>query len=592
MDETYLDYNGLQRYHELIQKQLPTEMSASGTNHKGGLVPDPGATAGTSKFLREDGTWQLPPNTTYESKAAASEGTALSLVTTGEKYTWNSKLDYDAKLFTTNNFAAAQDAKLYISKIDNGLYLADKRFTTSMSINGASSFTPVQLFDGNYETRYNIPDGQSSVITIDFSAQSSSKFPGYPYGELCVCFYGGRDPKTITGRIYNNYASQGVGWKTITFVQYHTANIYSAALSWYGLQTIEITIEAKDSSTYSETGPCQIEFRMTRPGNNLTPMVSKYFAETLYYPLTAPSFIGDLTGKVNNYTINSNVPSNAVFTDTTYKFTIGSTTNGDTTNGVSLGTLKSETATASGTTLSLVTTGEKATWNAKQDALTFNTTPSSSNKVATMADVPSIPSGAVFTDVSVTSVNNHYTPSANANSELTASISGTAGTYALNTEYTVLTGVKAQRDAKGHITGLTYTAQKVKDTNTQAVSSVAGKTGAVTLNYSDIGYTVYAPSATSGSITINYNNGPIQVITLSGDVSSVNVSNVPAGHSCHVIFVSNSASYTRSIAIAHNSSTRCCPEGQDLSLTVPEQGNGYTEVDFLNANNIIYVRGV
>lgn len=68
------------------------------------------------------------------------------------------------------------------------------------------------------------------------------------------------------------------------------------------------------------------------------------------------------------------------------------------------------------------------------------------------------------TDTSVTSVDNHYTPSANANSELTASLSGTAGTFATNTEYTVLTGVKAQRDAKGHVTGLTYTAQKVKDT--------------------------------------------------------------------------------------------------------------------------------
>lgn len=45
-------------------------------------------------------------------------------------------------------------------------------------------------------------------------------------------------------------------------------------------------------------------------------------------------------------------------------------------------------AASNGTDLSLVTTGEKATWNAKQDALTFNTTPSSSNKVATMADVP------------------------------------------------------------------------------------------------------------------------------------------------------------------------------------------------------------
>lgn len=53
--------------------------------------------------------------------------------------------------------------------------------------------------------------------------------------------------------------------------------------------------------------------------------------------------------------------------NTTYKFTIGSTTKGDSTNGVDLGTLKSESAASSntGSTLSLVTTGEKYTWNNK-----------------------------------------------------------------------------------------------------------------------------------------------------------------------------------------------------------------------------------
>ncbi|MBS0231878.1 MAG: DUF2793 domain-containing protein [Proteobacteria bacterium] len=34
---------------------------ASGESHKKGLVPDPGDTAGTSKFLREDGSWAEPP---------------------------------------------------------------------------------------------------------------------------------------------------------------------------------------------------------------------------------------------------------------------------------------------------------------------------------------------------------------------------------------------------------------------------------------------------------------------------------------------------------------------------------------------------
>ena len=70
------------------------------------------------------------------------------------------------------------------------------------------------------------------------------------------------------------------------------------------------------------------------------------------------------------------------------------------------------------------------------------------------------------TDTKVTSADNHYSPTAASGSELTATINGTAGAYAKDTEYTVLTGVKVQRDAKGHVTGITYTAQKIKDTNT------------------------------------------------------------------------------------------------------------------------------
>lgn len=41
----------------------------------------------TTTFLRNDGSWVVP----YESKTAASGGTNVSLVTTGEKYTWNNK---------------------------------------------------------------------------------------------------------------------------------------------------------------------------------------------------------------------------------------------------------------------------------------------------------------------------------------------------------------------------------------------------------------------------------------------------------------------------------------------------------------------
>lgn len=38
---------------------------ASGGSHAPGLVPDPGSTAGSTHYLREDGTWATPPGTNW-----------------------------------------------------------------------------------------------------------------------------------------------------------------------------------------------------------------------------------------------------------------------------------------------------------------------------------------------------------------------------------------------------------------------------------------------------------------------------------------------------------------------------------------------
>jgi len=54
--------------------QLPV-FKASGTTHAQGVVPDPGATAGSTRFLREDGTWAVP--------AGGSGGSSGSVLPTG-----------------------------------------------------------------------------------------------------------------------------------------------------------------------------------------------------------------------------------------------------------------------------------------------------------------------------------------------------------------------------------------------------------------------------------------------------------------------------------------------------------------------------
>ena len=57
-------------------------------------------TAGGKSYI-----FTTPADTTYSSKAAASGGTAVSLVTTGEKYTWNNKSNLT--IGTTATTAAA-----------------------------------------------------------------------------------------------------------------------------------------------------------------------------------------------------------------------------------------------------------------------------------------------------------------------------------------------------------------------------------------------------------------------------------------------------------------------------------------------------
>ena len=86
-----------------------------------------------------------------------------------------------------------------------------------------------------------------------------------------------------------------------------------------------------------------------------------------------------------------------------------------------------------------------------------------------------------------------------------------------DTEYTVLTGVKAQRDAKGHVTGLTYTAQKIKDTNTDTKNTAGAKNDAGKL------YLIGAKEQTDNPQTYSQTNAYMTDGTLTADALSTNV---------------------------------------------------------------------
>jgi hypothetical protein len=72
---------------------------ASGANHAPGLVPSPGGSAGTTKFLREDGSWQVPPGTagSGDSTRKAAYGSLPAASNDGDLF------------FPTNGFAVERD---------------------------------------------------------------------------------------------------------------------------------------------------------------------------------------------------------------------------------------------------------------------------------------------------------------------------------------------------------------------------------------------------------------------------------------------------------------------------------------------------
>lgn len=116
-----------------------------------GLVPAADGTGETGMFLKGDGTWATPENTTYESKTAASGGIDVSLVTTGEKYTWNQKQDAltfdDTPTASSNN--PVKSGGVYTA-LSGKLGTSDNAASAAKLNNGSSDYSVGSTSKGVY----------------------------------------------------------------------------------------------------------------------------------------------------------------------------------------------------------------------------------------------------------------------------------------------------------------------------------------------------------------------------------------------------------------------------------------------------------
>ena len=285
--------------------------------------PSEGGVSFMAKYLSGDGlshlmskikSWAVstfaPLSHTHDYTKTRVKGNAETSYRTGDVNLTPANIGAVAKtaeMLTTNPFRPSSMGGPYISKIDNAFYAADKRWTVT-AVKSASGGNNIiaNMFNGDYESSYGPSNGATATITIDFTGSGWSYggvecFPNYPYGNIILSFYYTEIPANVTGRVYCNFANQGVGWHDLTFspVADNTANscVYRARQSFYAISKLEITITARESGLTSCT---QVEMHLDRPYSGRNPFLSKYAAETLYYNLTAPKFIGDLQGKADS----------------------------------------------------------------------------------------------------------------------------------------------------------------------------------------------------------------------------------------------------------------------------------------------------
>ena len=267
-------------------------------------------------------------DTTYESKSAASGGTDLSLVTTGEKATWNSKA--------------------------NGGHT----HTASLATDSGTS-----TIDLAADTTYKLTAGGSSII-FKTPQDNNTTY------ESKSAASGGTDLSLVTtGEKYN--------WNSKTSLSLGTSHTTAA----YGDHTHTATL-ATDSGTSTVDLAANTTYKLTAGGSSIV-FKTPQDTNTTYSSKTAASGGTDVslvtTGE--KYTWGSKADGNHTHTtslasdsgtaavtlaaNTTYKLTAGGTSVIFKTPQDTNTTYESKTAASGGTDLSLVTTGEKYTWNNK-----------------------------------------------------------------------------------------------------------------------------------------------------------------------------------------------------------------------------------
>ncbi len=139
-------------------------MVASGASHAAGAVPDPGSSAGTTKFLREDGTWQVP---------SGGSGGGMNYDVTTSQATITTSTDYLFNVAYSGSAAAANAAGAIINSVASGANNSGTALTITAD-GGSTSLNKGIVITGGNTSGTNI-SSTGIVVTANATGTGTSK---------------------------------------------------------------------------------------------------------------------------------------------------------------------------------------------------------------------------------------------------------------------------------------------------------------------------------------------------------------------------------------------------------------------------------
>lgn len=280
----------------LVGADIPP-FTGSGASHTTGGVPDPGATAGTTRFLREDSTWAVPPG------SGGGGGTVTSIGGTGGVETDQAS---GAAITSSGNVRA----NLLPSVVTSAHTFVTGDRGAAIVTNSSGSVT--QTLPAATGTSGNFPNGWFCDLTsigtgtTTIAVPSGAQLDGVTNGTIALSQFGG--VRAFTDGT-NWFTRRGTGSSSSGGMTLISSQVLSSAASTVTFSSIPQTynrlmlkIYGRTTSSGTSSTPCSVQFNGDTANHNstATQINGSGASNTFGASSNASSaYIGDLTQNGN-----------------------------------------------------------------------------------------------------------------------------------------------------------------------------------------------------------------------------------------------------------------------------------------------------